>query len=198
MSDKKKIQSAAQRVKTNKATKSKRNGFWKRVWNIICWPFRKIAKLCRWLWNWLCRINLVGLVNLTLLVAIIVLFSMLVIDVIGCNRKTVVVMAKDIPVTAQVEVTENSAPSEITQRNTVLPIKVNPKTNKKEAPAKQELLKHFISQHFLFSFISAKIFILFLSSFLLQFNAFLVKTSPLLARKFLVQTVLFSFFQSRK
>lgn len=135
MSDKKKIQSAAQRVKTNKATKSKRNGFWKRVWNIICWPFRKIAKLCRWLWNWLCRINLVGLVNLTLLVAIIVLFSMLVIDVIGCNRKTVVVMAKDIPVTAQVEVTENSAPSEITQRNTVLPIKVNPKTNKKEAPA---------------------------------------------------------------
>ena len=51
-----------------------------------------------------------------------------------------------------------------------------------------------ISQHFLFSFISAKIFILFLSSFLLQFNAFLVKTSPLLARKFLVQTFIFSVF----
>ena len=50
------------------------------------------------------------------------------------------------------------------------------------------------SQHFLFSFISAKIFILFLSSFLLQFNAFLVKTSPLLARKFLVQTFIFSVF----
>ena len=58
--------------------------------------------------------------------------------------------------------------------------------------------KTLVSRHFLFSFISAKIFILFLSSFLLQFNAFLVKTSPLLARKFLVQTFLFSFIHTRK
>ena len=51
-----------------------------RVWNIICWPFKKIwAGLC-WLWNWIAGINLVALLNLALLVSIIVLFSLLIID----------------------------------------------------------------------------------------------------------------------
>lgn len=133
--NKKKIQDATQRVKSAKAKKAKCNGFWGRVWNIICWPFRKIAQFCRWVWNWLCKINLIGLVNLTLLVAIIVLFSMLIIDVVGCNKKTVVVMAKPVPVTAQVEVTDEPAPEKVVQRTIKLPIKQNAQANKNKVTA---------------------------------------------------------------
>lgn len=140
MFDKLKMKLAARRVKANKKdTKkkasrknTKRKGFWARVWNIICWPFRMIAKLCGRFWNWLCGINLVAMVNLALLVAIIVLFSMLIIDVVGC-RKQVVIVAKPQPVAEQVVVTDATAPRSVKQRP-VLPIKVDAKTNKKSAP----------------------------------------------------------------
>ena len=89
---------------------SKQRKFWKRVWNIICWPFRKIAELFRRFWKWVRSIDLIGLTNTTLLVAIIVLFSMLIIDVVGCNRKQVVVVAKPVPVTRQVTITDESGP----------------------------------------------------------------------------------------
>lgn len=140
MFDKLKMKFAARRVKANKKNtktkttrkNTKRKGFWARVWNIICWPFRMIAKLCRRFWNWLCGINLVAMVNLALLVAIIVLFSMLIIDVVGC-RKQVVVVAK--PQHAeQVVVSEETAPRNVRPRP-VLPIKVNAQTYKKEQPA---------------------------------------------------------------
>ena len=141
MFDKLKMKFAARRVNANKKTakkktsrkSAKRIGFWARVWNIICWPFRMTAKLCKRFWNWLCGINLVAMVNLALLVAIIVLFSMLIIDVVGC-RKQVVIVAKSKPVAEQVVVTEKSAPRALKQRP-VLPIKVNAQTNKKTAPS---------------------------------------------------------------
>ncbi len=58
----------------------KQTSIWRRIWNIICWPFKKIwAGLC-WLWNWIAKINLVALLNCALLISIIVLFSLLIID----------------------------------------------------------------------------------------------------------------------
>ena len=105
---------------TRKSSAQKK--FWKRVWNIICWPFRKAADLCRRFWKWVRGIDLIGLTNTTLLVAIIVLFSMLIIDIVGSNRKQVVVVAKPVPVTTpeQITVTEESATKPI-----MLPIAKN-------------------------------------------------------------------------
>ena len=103
--------------KTKNTRKSNaRSSFWGRAWNIICWPFRKLAMLCRRFWNWVCKIDLIGLTNITLLVAIIALFSMLIIDIVGCNRKQVVVVAESVPVTApeQITITEESAKKPIT------------------------------------------------------------------------------------
>ena len=81
--------------------------------NIISWPFRMIGHAFRWFfdcalailswvwdiivwglgafWAWLCGINLVGLINLALLVAIIVLCSMLILNIVRGNKKPVVV-----------------------------------------------------------------------------------------------------------
>ena len=63
-----------------KIKNTKKPNFWARVWNVICWPFRKIAQLCKRFWNWVCNINFIGLLNTALLVVIIVLFSMLIMD----------------------------------------------------------------------------------------------------------------------
>ena len=89
MPSKKKVKAAARRVKStrkaalNKKT-NKQDSVWKRIWNIICWSFKKAAQLLRLFWNWLCEINVVGLVNIALLVSIIVLFSMLILDATKC------------------------------------------------------------------------------------------------------------------
>ena len=48
------------------------------------WLWDTICAICAWIWEWICGINIVGLINLTLLLAIIILFSMLIIDVIRC------------------------------------------------------------------------------------------------------------------
>ena len=101
-----------------------------RAWGIVCWPFRIIAKLCKRFWNWLCGINLIAMVNLALLIAIIVLFSMLIMDVIGC-RKQIVIVAKPAA-TEQITITEADAPRNVKQRP-VLPIKVDSQTYKKTA-----------------------------------------------------------------
>jgi len=48
------------------------------------------------LWAWVRGIDLIGLVNLTLLVAIIAIFSMLIIDILNCRRpQQVIVVAKN-------------------------------------------------------------------------------------------------------
>lgn len=110
MAKKQQIKQATSRVRSATKATPKRKSFWARVWNIVCWPFRmiwrackwiwkQITRVCKWVWNWLCKINLVGLVNLTLLVAIIVLFTMLIIDVVGCRRNQVVVVANNVPET---------------------------------------------------------------------------------------------------
>lgn len=137
MSKETKVKNAAKRVKTTKRATKKRTGFWARVWDIICWPVRmiwrackwiwkQIVRICKWVWNWLCGINLVGLVNLTLLLAIIILFSMLIIDVIRC-RNQVVVVSQQNP--EQVVVTKETRT--VKPRPVTLPMKVDAKTNKR-------------------------------------------------------------------
>lgn len=77
---------------------------------VISWPFRMIGRAFRWIfdcitailswiwdllvwvlrtiWAWLCGINLIGLINLALLIAIIVLCSLLIISIMN-NRKSI-------------------------------------------------------------------------------------------------------------
>lgn len=134
-----KVKSAGKRVqstkRTNRRSVKKRTGFWSRVWNIICWPFRMIARACRWLWRkivsgcrllwkWLCGINVIGLVNLTLLAAIIILFSMLIIDVVGCRKQVVVVAPQTTTQTVSTE-------KRTVKPRPTLPMRVDAKTNKR-------------------------------------------------------------------
>lgn len=69
---------------------------------VVCsWAWDGIVWLAKKIWKWLCAINLVGLINLTLLVAIIVLFSMLIINIVNCRRAPVVVHANEKTVTVE-------------------------------------------------------------------------------------------------
>ena len=103
---------------------------------VIMFPFRLVARVLRWtfdttcaicswgwdgvvalvkkVWKWLCGINFVGLLNLALLVAIIVLFSMLIISIVNCHKLhggvkitekkvTIETRSKKIPVTLPIE-----------------------------------------------------------------------------------------------
>lgn len=69
------------------------------IWDTLCavcsWVWDGIVVVAKKIWKWLCGINLVGLINLTLLIAIIVLFSMLIINVLNCRKAPVVVMANE-------------------------------------------------------------------------------------------------------
>lgn len=134
-----KLKIAARRIQRKKArkavrTKHKSTTFLGRVCDIICWPFRMLARVVRRIWAWIRSIDLIGLVNLTLLIAIIVLFSMLIIDIIGCHRKQAVVIA-DAPAVAvvpekpQVILTNEAAPASIKPRPK-LPLKRDPVTRK--------------------------------------------------------------------
>lgn len=98
MQKKQQIKHATQRVQTKKITnkKSNKTNFWKKVWDIICWPFHMLARGAKWFWKWLCGINVIGIVNLTLLVAIIVLFSMLIIDFTKCGQNQTIVVRSDV------------------------------------------------------------------------------------------------------
>lgn len=81
---------ATRRIQNKKSRRSiKKNTpktFWGRVVHMAGWPFRMIARGCKKMWSWIRNIDLIGLVNSTLLVAIICLFSMLIIDVLNCRH----------------------------------------------------------------------------------------------------------------
>lgn len=137
-----KLKIAARRVGRKTSNSRRRNTrkaatFWGRVWNVICAPFRLIARIAAAIWAWIRSIDLIGLVNTTLLVAIIVLFSMLIINIIGCGRKNVIIVA-DAPAIAvatekpQITLTDESAPAAIKPRPD-LPIRRDPATRKFQA-----------------------------------------------------------------
>ena len=80
--------------KMKSATRSTRVKNWKATakkilllpWRAIKWTWRLICRVCNKIWNWLKSIDIVGMVNLTLLVAIIVLFIALITDVVRPNN----------------------------------------------------------------------------------------------------------------
>ena len=118
-----------------KANKSKKasESFWTKLWKVICKPFNVIGRWLKNLWAWVRSIDLIGLVNITLLSSIIVLFSMLIIDVIGCNKKPVVIIAKndiEAVVKPQITVSEKPAPIKPKTEPVTLPIKKDPETHK--------------------------------------------------------------------
>lgn len=84
------VQNKSRKVATRKNTRrtpaKKTQKLGARIWNIVCWPFRMIGRGAARLWAWIRSIDLIGLVNSTLLIAIICLFSMLIIDVLNCRR----------------------------------------------------------------------------------------------------------------
>lgn len=143
-----KMKIAARRVERKKARKTaakktnrrtKHTTIWARAWELVCRPFRAIAAWLRRVWAWIRGIDLIGLVNLTLLIAIIALFSMLIIDVINCRRARVVVIANDAPVIATPAVADNALPAPTKRRvsprpvNVALPIAREPQTRKMTA-----------------------------------------------------------------
>lgn len=130
MFNKLKMKIAARRVerkkarpstKRNTARKSQKKTFWGRSREIACAPFKFIMRLVRRIWAWICSIDLIGLVNLTLLVAIIVLFTMLILDIMRARRTPSVVMIEQ-PVAATV-VKPTPRHSVQTVTNPTLPIK---------------------------------------------------------------------------
>ena len=112
------VERSQQMKNSKKANPAKKTGFWATVWNIISWPFRAIARLVKNIWQWIRCIDLIGLVNLTLLVAIIVLFSMLIIDMCGCRKKTVVLVAAE---STQVNVSEKS---DVTEKPIITQVRI--------------------------------------------------------------------------
>jgi len=81
-----------QKIK-NATRNNKKHNFVAKLKKIASYPWRACKAVWRWfvricsaIWNWLKEINIVGMINLTLLVAIIVLFSCLILDVLRCDN----------------------------------------------------------------------------------------------------------------
>lgn len=99
-------------------SKKKKISWVKRVWN-------KISNWFKSFWNWLKGINLVALMNLALLSAIIVLFSMLILDITKQDNTRVVVLPQSTKYTVA---SEFKAPTTDTRRvkpRAVLPLRQN-------------------------------------------------------------------------
>ena len=97
-------------------------------WRVIKAIWRFIVRVCRAIWNWLKQINVVGMINLTLLVAIIVLFGCLISNVVCCNK-----YARVATKNANVTVSSDSYNSQnrkvvMRQNKTVLPVKSDAKS----------------------------------------------------------------------
>lgn len=107
--------------KTTNKKNNKTPNLRSKILNIICWPGRIIKKLLCNLWNWVCKINLVGLANATLLISIIVLFSILIMDFVGCYKQKAIVMPQPVPVVATTSNVETPT----------LPLATDETTNKK-------------------------------------------------------------------
>ena len=75
------------------ARKNRNNSLKKRIVKIISWPWRACCalwnwfkRICRTVWNWLKSIDIIGMINLTLLVVIIILFLSLIFNFVRCNK----------------------------------------------------------------------------------------------------------------
>ena len=129
-----KVKKSGRRIKDKRTTK-KGIVFWGRVWRVISWPFRMIGRLCRKIWSFVCCIDLIGLVNFALLVAIIVLFSVLIMNIWERRNRQIVIVPEPVSVTAQVSVVEESAPASVMVQRITLPIATDVRTGKRELPS---------------------------------------------------------------
>ena len=109
------VKTAAKAVKKSNPKTQKKSEKMKKIWRAMSVPFRYVAMLARRVWNWAGKLNIVALANITLLVAIIVLFSMLIIDVIGCRVQTA-------PVVQPVNVVQNVQVRNVVPRPVTLPV----------------------------------------------------------------------------
>ena len=99
-------------------------------WNLCKKAWRFICRVCTAIWNWLKSIDIVGMVNLTLLVAIIVLFTSLIFSFNKCNNNTVATAAKTNNVVVANKQPVKKDERKVVQRkfNTVLPLKADTQT----------------------------------------------------------------------
>lgn len=113
-------------------TAQKRESVWPRVskWLRNAWQWIRgnvikcanaIANAFRNVWAWIRGRNLVGMLNLTLLVAIITLFGILIVDITNCHNEKPIIIATEKVVPAK-SVKPRAKPS--------LPIARDDKTNK--------------------------------------------------------------------
>ncbi|MBR5904197.1 MAG: hypothetical protein IKZ49_01530 [Alphaproteobacteria bacterium] len=117
--------------KTQKMKKATRNTRKKNIkqWlkKVITFPIR----LCKAIWNWLKSIDIIGMINLTLLVAIIVLFSALIVDVLRCDKYSYYAHKNHVVMNADNKAKTNNVVKKddrkVVQRkfNTALPIKMD-------------------------------------------------------------------------
>lgn len=135
-----KLQLAARRIMKgdNEMTHTEENSslkkptFWSKIRKIAAWPFKACGRLCQKAWQRIRHIDLIGLINLTLLIAIIVLFSILILNICQCNKKTVLLVAPDTVSTigsssqAAFILTENTVPA-IQAKRVTLPLKKDTK-----------------------------------------------------------------------
>lgn len=93
---------------------------------IITWPWR----VCCAIWKWLKSIDIVGMINLTLLVIIILLFVSLIVDVVRCRRCPMVNNDRNSNVTVVQNDYAKNKDGKIVRHtfNTVLPLKADKKT----------------------------------------------------------------------
>lgn len=103
----------------------------KRIVKIITWPWRA----CCAVWNWLKSIDVVGMINLTLLVVIIVLFSALIMNFVSRNNCKIVKNTNRLNNTEMVARKQSGASGNDTMRvgkhvfKTTLPIRADKQTN---------------------------------------------------------------------
>ena len=96
----------------------------------IKWLWRLICRICRAIWNWLKSIDIIGMINLTLLVAIIVLFLSLISNFVCCGKSSKVIASNnksDVVMTKKAQPVNNNR--RVVKRKytnaTVLPVKVD-------------------------------------------------------------------------
>ena len=101
---------------------------------VIKWLWRLICRICRAIWNWLKSIDIVGMINLTLLVAIIVLFLSLISDFVCCKNASQKVVSNNVATTQTTKIVDNQNRKVVKRKYTnttasVLPVKTNTETN---------------------------------------------------------------------
>ncbi|MBR3510757.1 MAG: hypothetical protein IKN73_01710 [Alphaproteobacteria bacterium] len=103
-------------------------------WTVLKAMWLFICRVCNKVWNWLKSINIIGMINLTLLVAIMVLCSSLVNDYIRSDRfytaATAAQVQRDNMNIAKKAAVNNTNRKVVKRKfNTTLPMKADPETN---------------------------------------------------------------------